>query len=103
MSYTLLKETYPIARKQHRCVWCGERIEIGEKYTHEKSVYDGNMQDHKWHMECDKAAGEYFKSGEEEFDAGVNERPEERLGFPALPNVPVRQSPENINRKDTTK
>ena len=80
MSYALLSETHPKARKEHRCIWCGEKILIGETYRHEKSVYDGDMQDHKWHLECDKAAAEHFRNGEE-FMAGDNERPAEHLGF----------------------
>ena len=28
MSYQLIRETFPVARKQHRCIWCGEvRVE----------------------------------------------------------------------------
>ena len=38
-------------------------------YTHEKSVYDGDMQDHKWHPECLGANAEYHRiEGEGEFD-----------------------------------
>lgn len=59
MSYTLLSESWPVARKQHRCIWCGQHIEPDEKYRRERSVYDGEMQDHKWHPECD----EDFKAG----------------------------------------
>jgi hypothetical protein len=81
MSYTLLSETRPKARKQHVCVWCGEKIEVGETYLHEKSVYDGSMQDHKWHIECEKACDEENGCGECEIYPGESERPEERLGF----------------------
>jgi len=82
MSYTLLDETRPKARKEHQCIWCGEKILIGETYRREKSVYDGNMQDHKWHLECNLDAQEYFrKYGDEDFDAGQAERPKEHLGF----------------------
>ena len=75
MSYTLLSETKPRARKRHRCIWCGEDVIIGEIYRREKSVYDGEMQDHKWHLECDLASHEYFED-EEDFMPFENERPE---------------------------
>jgi hypothetical protein len=29
VSYSLLSETRPIARKDHRCIWCGQKIEKG--------------------------------------------------------------------------
>jgi hypothetical protein len=75
MSYTLLSSTSPKARKDHKCIWCGEAIPKGEKYTHEKSVYDGEMQDHKWHDECLKWANKNHFPHQEEFDPMENERP----------------------------
>lgn len=59
MSYQLIRESWPIARKGHLCIWCGESIQIGEKHRHEISTYDG-FQDHRWHTECDADAGAYF-------------------------------------------
>lgn len=52
MSYTLLAETERTARKRHRCIWCWQFIEAGERYHDERSVNDGDMQHHKWHPEC---------------------------------------------------
>lgn len=75
MSFTLFDKTVRKAAKAHRCIWCGQRIEVGATYMDERSVYDGNIQRHRWHPECDKAASEYFQSGEEEFDPHQNERP----------------------------
>jgi hypothetical protein len=67
MSYQLISETTPRARKEYKCIWCGEQILRGEKHTHEVSTFDG-FQDHRWHMECYKASKRYFaQSGEEEF------------------------------------
>lgn len=75
MTYTLLVETFPVARKDHKCIWCGQIIIKGEKHRHEKSVYDG-IQDHRWHLECNKAANDYFrKEHEEEFAPYENKRP----------------------------
>jgi hypothetical protein len=63
------------ARKLHKCIWCGQRIEVGSTYRDERSVFDGNMQRHRWHPECDDEAADFFrKSGEETFDAHENER-----------------------------
>lgn len=82
MSYDLLSKIQRKARKNHRCIWCGQAILVGENYSHETSVYDGYMQDHKFHLECRNDADEYFYSTrEEDFDAYENKRPEVRLGF----------------------
>jgi len=68
MSYQLLSETEPVARKEYHCIWCPEKILKGEKHIHESSKYDGDFQDHRWHFECIKASARFFKeSGEEEF------------------------------------
>lgn len=68
MSYTLFTEHTRKARKEHRCIWCPEKIQAGEKYVDERSVYDGNIQRHRWHPECKTAADKFFReSREEEF------------------------------------
>jgi hypothetical protein len=74
--YSLLSESFPVARKTHRCIWCGESIPSGEKYRHERSVYDGSMQDHKWHLECDADFAEGLRNGDDqEFIPYNAERP----------------------------
>lgn len=50
MSFNII--TSPIAKKVHRCVYCWTKIEIGEKYTRTKCMYEGDFQDHAWHSEC---------------------------------------------------
>jgi len=72
MSYTQLRRTKPIARKNYRCVYCGEKIHKGEKHIHEISIFEGEFQDHRWHKEC---LSSHIKSGEVEFDYMSNDRP----------------------------
>lgn len=68
MSYQLLSKTSPVARKEYRCVWCPEKILVGEKHVHEVSKHDGHLQDHRWHLECSQAAESFFrKEGADEF------------------------------------
>lgn len=74
MSYSLIKETWPVARKQHRCIWCGEAIEVGLKHRHEISRYD-ELQDFRWHLECSEDAQQCFCGGDGEFTAYSAERP----------------------------
>lgn len=42
----------PIARKQHRCDYCGGTIEKGEKYQNDTIVYDGDVYTWKSHLHC---------------------------------------------------
>lgn len=75
MSYQLLSETEPVARKQYRCIWCPEKIDKGTKHVHESSKYDGDFQDHRWHLECYAASRKYFsENGECEFMPHENRR-----------------------------
>ena len=75
MNYELIRESFPVARKPHRCIWCGEVIAMGLKHVHEISKYD-ELQDHRWHLECRGAAHEYFRNGEgPEFSPYEHERP----------------------------
>jgi len=77
MSFRLLAESRPVARKEHKCIWCGENILKGETYRRERSIYEEMMQDHKWHLECNSAAAEFFADGAEEFSPHDNPRGEQ--------------------------
>lgn len=72
--YTLIRETWPKARKPHRCIWCGETIPVGMQHCHEVSHY-GGLQDHRWHAECRDAGMCYVDDGGVEFIPYDNERP----------------------------
>ena len=75
MSYQLLSNSYPVARKDYPCIWCPETIAKGTKHRHERSKYEGEFQDHRWHVECNDAAQAYFrKYGEDEFEPHANKR-----------------------------
>lgn len=74
MSYTLIRESFPVARKPHKCIWCGQGIPVGELHRHEVSRYD-ELQNFRWHLECDRDAAAWFGSGEEEFLPYSNDRP----------------------------
>lgn len=77
MTYHLFSMTERIAAKRHRCIWCGEAINPGEKYSDERSVYDGDIQRMRWHHECRDAAEQGWRDGEDaEFCPHSAERPE---------------------------
>lgn len=54
----VLRNETLVARKEHRCDFCGEVISVGEKYNRQTNVYDGRVYDWVSHSECSKLAYE---------------------------------------------
>jgi hypothetical protein len=79
MSYQLLSLRHVKAKKRHKCIWCGQRTEIGDQYVREFSMYCGDVQDHKWHSECYDDAQKQFSTGDVEFESFDNERPSKEI------------------------
>ena len=50
---TVLKDSYPVARKEHKCMLCGHIIKPGEKYHRKTLVYDDKPYDWIMDMDCD--------------------------------------------------
>jgi hypothetical protein len=44
--------TTPVAKKDHRCIWCGESIPTGEKHHKQFGRFDGEIQTNRYHDEC---------------------------------------------------
>lgn len=75
MSYQLISKTLPKARKEYPCIWCSEKILIGEIHLKEVGEFEGDFQSNRWHEECHNAAQMYFnESGENEFTPYENKR-----------------------------
>lgn len=51
----LLSDGWSVAKKEHRCVWCGETIEIGVLYYRSNLLFCGEFQSQAWHAECHDA------------------------------------------------
>ena len=47
--------SFHTARKVHRCSWCPERIDPGERYETWGGVYEGDFGTVRMHLECVKA------------------------------------------------
>lgn len=45
-------QSFPTARKEHKCSLCGGIVCIGEKYSRYSGKYDGEMFDMKHHLMC---------------------------------------------------
>lgn len=67
MSFQLLSQTESIARKEHDCIWCREKIQVGEKYSKQTGVFEGDFQANKFHPECLEVSFIYCKH-EPEFE-----------------------------------
>ena len=52
MSYTLLRDERPTARKQHGCNECGGVIGAGDRYRRQAGVYYGDLGTYKAHALC---------------------------------------------------
>lgn len=62
---TVLSATVHRARRAHRCIWCGEAIDVGTQYHRSKVVGDGTINGLAWHLECVKQACEVLEPGED--------------------------------------
>ena len=52
-----LKETRPVANKEHTCNWCGGKIVKGEKYNRQTILFDGRIYDWVSHLDCLELTG----------------------------------------------
>ena len=52
-----LNISYPIARKEHKCMFCCESINVGDKYERQTNIFDGQIYDWVCHLECQKITG----------------------------------------------
>ena len=67
MSYEEIRCSCPRAKKEYKCVWCGEKILVGEVHTSRAYRFDGCFQSDRMHMECVTASG---KLSRDEIDEG---------------------------------
>ena len=58
MTQILSHDDSIVARKEHRCWWCGEPIHKGDTYTRWTTVDNGDFQQTRTHPECAAAWGE---------------------------------------------
>lgn len=59
---------YPKARKDHKCLWCGEMILKGEIHTQFKGLWQGDWQNWRMHNECIVPCGK-----DTDYDEGIEE------------------------------
>ncbi|WAC72099.1 hypothetical protein OU995_21395 [Roseateles sp. SL47] len=64
--------TTHIAKTARTCIWCGERLTVGQPYCRQSGVWDGQFFTSRYHPECWDALGE---QDDPEFTPHENERP----------------------------
>lgn len=64
MSMDFYNQTYPKARKEHVCEYCGKKIKAGQKYSRETGKHAGDMFARKLCLTCDNILEEYCKTHE---------------------------------------
>ena len=69
---TILKESHPIAMKEHLCKFCGCKINKGQKYYRQTNIYDGCIYDWIEHEECHQIASELDMYSQCDFDEGLS-------------------------------
>ena len=60
------------ARKEHRCTYCAEPINAGDRYVLQTGVHDGSWFRSKMHGEC---FDDMCDAGDGEYTPYSNERP----------------------------
>lgn len=63
MCMEVVRESDPTARREYRCIWCGEKIPKGEKHHQQVGTVYGDFQDNRYHAECWGAAVDDWNSG----------------------------------------
>ena len=69
---TTIKDSHPIARKEHICELCRCKINKGQKYYRQTNVLDGCIYDWIEHEECREIASELDMFGECDSDEGLS-------------------------------
>ena len=53
----LIREQHPTARKEHKCMFCGCKIEVGEQYQRHTLKYEDTIYDWVCHDACNELTG----------------------------------------------
>jgi hypothetical protein len=69
----ILTDSTATARKTHKCVWCAEKIEVGQQYHQQSGIFDREPFRCRYHNECYAAMQELFKLDRYAVEDGFSE------------------------------
>ena len=69
---TTLKDSHPIARKEHICDLCGGKINKGQKYYRQTNLSDGCFYEWVEHEECHQVSAELDMDSVCDIDDGLS-------------------------------
>lgn len=78
MSWTFLRQIEIVAKKEHKCLLCGESIIPKEIYRQRIGASDGKIITMKMHRECEIATQKWDNEDWETFDVFSFDRPCQR-------------------------
>jgi hypothetical protein len=58
---TMFRQTWHVARKEHKCCECRDTIKIGERYERSFGVWDGDAQEFKTCSSCVEVRSEVYE------------------------------------------
>ena len=67
----VFRETYPIARKEHRCCECKRTIAVGQIYQLAEGLWDGEWSRFKTCIACDEMRQEIARLSDLIYDEGI--------------------------------
>ena len=62
------------ARKDHKCIYCGETIPKGEVYIWEKGIYDGDIYEWHEHKKCYEVCNAIWDYVDADPDEGMTDQ-----------------------------
>ena len=80
MSWIFLRQSEVKARKEHKCLCCGEEILVGEKYIERVGTDEKDIISMKMHKECENESSRWDDDDWECFDRYSMDRPNPAVG-----------------------
>jgi hypothetical protein len=69
---TILKNKTMIARKRHKCEWCGKHIEPGDTYHYTVQISEGSFITLKAHPSCNRLLYALWNARDYNYDEGIS-------------------------------